>query len=129
MTTRRILMVSDDRDLVSAFAQWCQPLDLDVFMAADGRNIAKTAIAARPDLICVDVETQTGDCSDISESLSRDQVASMIPVIILLGCEDECIPSRNLCAYYLRKNLSLCNRIVPVIEELIDVETVAPRTC
>jgi len=129
MTSKRILIISDDRDLVSAFAQWCQPFNVEILMTADGRNIAKTVLAARPDLICVDLEIETDDCSSICDSLSSDAFASRIPEIVLFDEEISCTPSKDLCAYYLRKRQDLGHRITPVIEELIDVNTHVPGGC
>jgi two-component system alkaline phosphatase synthesis response regulator PhoP len=79
----RILMVDDDKVLVSATKTVLESQDYAVSVAYDGDEGLDKARAEKPDLIILDVIMPTMDGFAVCEQLKNDPDTEMIPVLMM----------------------------------------------
>ncbi len=124
MTTKKILIADDDRDLARALALRCEQLGLQTHVVYDAMSALTVAHAVRPDLICLDVNMPGGNGLSACEMISCSEDLVGIPVVVLTGRYDEDTIRRchNMCAYYVLKCPDTWSRVEPLVYELLHVE-------
>lgn len=121
MTSKRILVVDDDRDFAESIALRCRESGFAT-ETADTPLAAVVSMEARPpDLLCIDVGMPSGDGLDLCEFLIRDPKRPPKPVIILTGRTDEATirRARLLGARFIAKSPDVWRRLRPAIDELL----------
>ncbi len=88
MSSPLVLIADDDRELGQILARRMEGLGLEVRLAFNALEALNLAHAARPDLICLDVNMPVGNGLCVSEMLAHDEQLSSVPVIILSGRTD-----------------------------------------
>lgn len=123
MTSKRVLIVDDDFDFAHSIAMRCRSVCLDVETASNPLTAFTIIGVCPPDVICLDVNMPTGNGLDICEFLTKDSVASRIPIVVLTGKKDQETIRRchELQAYHVHKSGDVWRRLRPVFEELLDV--------
>ena len=121
---KRILIVDDDSDFVSALEMRCHRIGLRVQTAHNALTAVATISRDLPDLVCMDVNMPTANGLNICEMMATDPEMARIPVIVLTGRKDAETIQRchDLCVYYVHKSGDVWQRIEPVIYELVDIE-------
>jgi len=121
MTTKRILVVDDDREFAESIAMRCRDLGFEVETASTPLAAVASMVTHPPDLLCLDVNLPTGNGLDLCEYLVRDSRAPQLPVIVLTGQTDRetIFRSTSLRTRYLHKSPDVWRRLRPVIEELL----------
>lgn len=121
MTTKKILVVDDDRDFAEALAVRCQSIGLEVETAQNALTALAIMGVKRPDLICLDIDMPSGNGLNIREFLSADPAASETPVVIVTGRSDEGTVRRcgELKAHYAHKSPNLWKNLRPLICALL----------
>ncbi len=90
MASRKILIVDDDADFVSAVAQTLQAKGYLAVCASDGAEGFKKAKSETPSLILLDVMmTRKTEGFDVARQLKKCPETRKIPVIILTGIRKE----------------------------------------
>ena len=117
-----ILIADDDRNLVRALTVRCQRLGLRVFSAHDSVSALSQIHAARPDVVCLDVNLPGGNGLSLCEMLCTDDRTAAIPKIILTGRNDPETIRRchTMCAYYVEKSRDVWDRVAPLLRELME---------
>jgi len=134
MTSKKILIADDNRDLVRVLMIRCRGLGLETVAAYDAMTALTKIREQRPDLICLDVNMPAGNGLSVCEMLANDEEFSSTPVIILTGRADDDTIQRcgTMRAYYVFKSTDTWRRIEPVIRELLDLHpraSAAAETC
>lgn len=121
---KSILIVDEDPQLVTKLTRRCRQLGLRVRKAHTAFDAMAALDEELPDLVCVDVTIETGNELSICQMMETDRQAARIPVIVITKTKDRATITRcgDMCAYYLRKDEQLVQRIDPFISELVDLE-------
>jgi len=121
MPTERILVVDDDREFAESIALRCRGLGYDTEIACTPLAAIASLVAEPPDLLCLDVNLQTGNGLDLCEHVVRAADAPQLPVIVLTGHSDRetVFRSVSLRTNYLHKSPDVWLRLRPMIEELL----------
>jgi len=124
MQRKSILIVEDNRELVSVLAVRCRRLGFRVRVADEVVPALAALDDELPDLACINVNLPGGGLR-ICELLAADPRGVQVPVIVLTGRKDDETIRRcgGLCAYYLHKSGRLWERLEPVIYELLDIDS------
>lgn len=85
MGGKHILIVDDERDVVSVLAKGLTVEGYSVITALNGKNALALAKSERPDLIILDILMPDMDGPEVAASLKEDHGTSDIPVIFLTG--------------------------------------------
>ena len=124
MTTKRVLIVDDDRHLVKALTARLTNLGLEVLAAHDGITAMKVIPSKKPDLVLLDVNMPAGSGLTVCTVLAKDTELSPIPVVIMTGRSDR--DTINQCeklgAHYLKKSPALWDTLRPLVFELLDTK-------
>lgn len=90
MASKKVLVVDDDAEFVSAVAQTLQAKGYVVACASDGEEGLKKAKSEEVDLILLDVMmTRKTEGFDVARQLKKCSETRKIPVIILTGIRKE----------------------------------------
>ncbi|MCA9120476.1 MAG: response regulator [Planctomycetaceae bacterium] len=103
---RRILVVDDEVDQVTALSYRLQKLGYVTATANSGEQAVELANSTVPDLILLDLGLPDGSGFDVCEQLGESSTTCAIPVIIVSGMETEDVIRRARAvgsSYYLRK--------------------------
>ncbi len=86
------MVVDDDRVMVSLLTMLLQMEGFEVVSPDPGQSIAAQVVAARPDLVLMDVLMAQADGIDILDQLRSDPVLMSLQVIMTSGMdvEDKC---------------------------------------
>ena len=82
-----VLIIDDNRELVNFLAEALSG-QYNCLKAYDGREGAKLAIEAKPDLVIVDQMMPVMDGFECAASLRRNQATALIPIIMLTAKDD-----------------------------------------
>ncbi|HEY7649614.1 MAG TPA: response regulator [Methylomirabilota bacterium] len=111
MTTKRILLVEDDRFLRRACEASLRQRGFTVIAAADGEEGLRQAGAERPDLILLDLLMPKLAGVEVLRALKADPEAKSIPVLILSNSSREQdvseVISLGAVDYWVKADLSL----------------------
>ena len=123
--TKTILIVDEDRDLVKQLGDRCRSMGLTVKRAHSAYDAMSIMDERLPDLVCLDVHMPTGADLSICQMMTTDDEAARIPVIVMTETKTEhtVALAADMCAYFVRKSPTLQDRIEPVVEELVDIQT------
>jgi len=124
MSSKKILIADDDRDLVRVLQMRCRQLGVDVITAHDAMTALTLIHEQRPDLVCLDVSMPAGSGLSVCEMLASDEDLASTAVIMLTGRADEETIRRchDLCAYYVLKSSDVWQRMEPIICELLKIQ-------
>ncbi|MBI2481905.1 MAG: response regulator [Planctomycetia bacterium] len=103
---KRILVVDDDEDQVTALSHRLQKLGYEATSVNSGEEALESATATLPDLVLLDLGLPDINGLDICRQLGDTPTTCGVPIIILSGMETEDVVRRARtagCAYYLRK--------------------------
>jgi CheY-like chemotaxis protein len=122
MTSRTILLVDDDSDLLQVVGQRCHSIGLNVQHA---RNLlTATTVMDRyvPDLVCIDVEMPTGNGLRFCEVLKMDQRTAHVPIIVLTGRKDPQTTDKceRIGAHYLFKSADIWATLEPLLRRIMN---------
>jgi DNA-binding response OmpR family regulator len=110
-TTKRILLVEDDRFLRRACEASLRQRGFTVIAAADGEEGLRQARAERPDLILLDLLMPKLAGVEVLRALKADPEAKSIPVLILSNSSREQdvseVISLGAVDYWVKADLSL----------------------
>lgn len=81
----RILLIDDDRDLVSALHIWLGSKDCETIAAYNGQDGLDTAIETEPDAIVLDIRMPGMDGLAMLEQLRGHQATARTPAIVYSG--------------------------------------------
>jgi len=85
MTTRKILIVDDDRDLLTALTVRIRAAGYDVVTAMDSYQAIQHARRLGPDLLILDLHMPAGDGFTVQERMQKITSLVTTPVIYLTG--------------------------------------------
>ena len=126
MTKKTILLVDDDDEFLHALAMRCDNIGLEVKHARNLLSATLIVTKRCPDIICVDVQTPTGNGLSFCDTLAADRDTSHIPIVVLTGKTD--LETRQACqrlrAWYVEKTLDYWSTLEPILRQLA-VETPA----
>ena len=80
---KRILVVDDEKDMLSFLSLRLSNLGYDVLESSEGRNAFKTARELIPDLILLDILLPDMDGREVKKKLNENEATSRIPVIFV----------------------------------------------
>ena len=124
MGGKHILIVDDERDVVSVLAKGLTAEGYSVITALNGKNALALAKSERPDLIILDILMPDMDGPEVAVRLKEDRRTSDIPVIFLTGMfpkREDTEEDRIVAGYrWLDKPYDIL-KLITVIEELLSV--------
>ena len=88
MTSERILVVDDDREVVRLMRAYLEQAGFDVLVAYDGQTAMHTLRREKPDLMLLDLMLPDTDGWTITRSVRGDHALSSIPIIMLTARVD-----------------------------------------
>ena len=83
MSAKRVLIVDDNRSLVTAAARILQKAGFETLTAADGSEGLSMAQAEKPDLVILDIVMPGLDGYEVCRALHRSRETAGIPVLML----------------------------------------------
>ena len=83
MSSRKILIVDDDRDIRMGLGARLRANDFEVVFAEDGMGAITTARQESPDLVLLDIGLPGGDGYVVLDRLRKNTALSTIPVVVL----------------------------------------------
>jgi len=83
MSAKRILIVDDNRSLVTAAQRILQKAGFEAMTACDGSEGLTKARAEKPDLVILDIVMPGLDGYDVCRALHKDPATADIPVLML----------------------------------------------
>jgi class 3 adenylate cyclase len=92
----RVLVVDDDRDMLSFLARLISAQGVRVETAPDGDAALVRAMASPPDLILLDVMLPGIDGFSVCERLKRDPATAMVPIVLVTALEDQASRVRGI---------------------------------
>ena len=116
---KTILIVDDDKDILSVLEKRLDMAGFDVMSASNGQRGITIAKTEHPDLIILDVQMPNMDGGEVAQRLRADAVTENIPILFLT-----CLLSRqesNQMRYDSAGNLMVSKSIEPA--ELISLIT------
>ena len=124
MSSKRVLIADDDRDLVRVLQMRCHQLGVDVIVAYDAMTALTLIHEKRPDLVCLDVSMPAGNGLSVCEMLCNDPELSSTAVVMLTGSADAETIRRchEMCAYYVLKSSDVWQRLEPIVCELLQIQ-------
>jgi len=129
MKAKRILVVDDDRDLVTGVKAFLEARGYDVDTAHSGVEARERIAASLPDLVCLDIMMDYDtDGFNVAFKLHDDPETAAIPVIIMSGFTKELDTKTHVfepmmyrewpAAKFLEKPVKLAH-LAATIEELL----------
>ncbi len=104
--TKKILVVDDDRDIVSLLRYQLQMRGYQVIVAANGEQAIRRAIEDQPNLITLDILLPDRNGFEVLRELKEREETAHIPVIVLSVVQDESSGYRLGAADYITKPLN-----------------------
>lgn len=87
---KRILIVENDQDLIDVYTTRLVVEGFDVLSLRDGRQVYKTALEYKPDMMLLDIRLGNQDGLDILQDLrSRPETANLKVIVITVLAMDE----------------------------------------
>ena len=83
MEDKKILLVDDEKDVLSVLSKQLTEKGYEVFTAENGDDALQIASAKEPDIAILDLALPDMDGSEIAEKLKDNQKTKHIPVIFL----------------------------------------------
>jgi len=83
MTTQRILVVDDDKEVVRLMRAYLEQAGYEVLVAYDGQTAVRLLRSAIPDLLLLDLMLPDRDGLDITRTVQSDSTLAQIPIIML----------------------------------------------
>jgi CheY-like chemotaxis protein len=83
MSGGRILVVEDNRDNMTLISDMLRVQGYEVYLAFDGQEAVKQALAERPDLILMDLSLPVMDGWTAASTIKADSNISHIPIVAL----------------------------------------------
>jgi DNA-binding response OmpR family regulator len=112
-TALKVLVIEDDRQLLSALADTIKQQGYAVISTQDGEEGLELAISAHPDLILLDLQLPKLDGHELLKILRKDKLGQRIPVIILTNDESPVSINETLDkaapAYFIKAETSLAS--------------------
>ena len=122
MGRKNILIVDDEKDVLSVLEKGLTAEGYSVITASSGNDAVGLAKSRRPDLIILDVLLPDMDSSEVNRKLKEDPETKDIPVIFLTGMfprrEDE-QGWRMVAGHVLFEKPYDILELITVIEELL----------
>ncbi|HEX4927336.1 MAG TPA: response regulator [Burkholderiales bacterium] len=115
----RVLVIDDDRYIRDLVSLHLTNRGYDVAVAEDAVVGGRLALAARPQLIIVDVHMPYLDGPDFVAALKSDPQTSDIPVVFLTADEDMFDRGAKLGAFACLKKPILADRLLEVVARAI----------
>ncbi len=84
-TTKKILVVDDEPDLLDFLGAFLEDNGFDVIVAADGKECLKKAKEEQPDLITLDITMPEESGARALRNIQETEETKDIPVIIITG--------------------------------------------
>jgi len=121
MTSRTILLVDDDADLLHVLGRRLRSIGLNVQHARNLLTATATIERYVPDVVCVDVEMPTGNGLRFCEMLIADPRTAHVPIIVLTGRnDDETMQAcEKLGAHFAFKSADLWPVFEPLVQHLL----------
>ena len=119
---KKILVVDDERDLVSFINARLRANGYDVVTAYDGMEALRKANEEKPDLILLDVMMPAGDGFDVCQKLKSQNETANIPIIFLTAKtldKDERLGLSLGAEYYLKKPFE-AKELLDVISKVLE---------
>jgi two-component system alkaline phosphatase synthesis response regulator PhoP len=82
---KTVLIVDDEKDLLTAIGQKLEHAGFSVITAEDGREALASAKGKKPDLIILDILLPDMDGVNVDKALKEDAGTKDIPVIFISG--------------------------------------------
>ena len=92
----RVLVVDDDRDMLSFLARLIAAEGMRAETVPDGDAALVHAMASPPDLILLDVMLPGIDGFTVCERLKRDPATAMVPIVLVTALEDQASRVRGI---------------------------------
>ena len=83
MSSRKILIVDDDRDIRMGLGARLRANGFEVVFAEDGMGAIAAARKESPDLVLLDIGLPAGDGYVVLDRLGKNTILSTIPVVVL----------------------------------------------
>jgi CheY-like chemotaxis protein len=112
MTSRRILVVDDDRDVLHFLAGLLRKAGYTIVSAMDAMQALMQAQREVPDLILTDMLMPAGGGLTFLERVMRSGKTSHIPVLVLTGSDDPDLETRALAGGAIRVLRKPCDTAV-----------------
>ena len=88
-TQKKILIVDDDEDLLTALEIRLELMNFKVFKASAAKEALQKITSENPDLIILDINLPGLSGIDICDILKKDPKTSHIPIIFLTALSDD----------------------------------------
>lgn len=122
----KILIVEDDRQLVSMYRTLLQNHDYEVEVAYDGIEGLEKSLDVHPDLILLDLHMPKMGGMELMAELRKDTWGKSVRIIILTNVDpsDDIIAgvNENLPTYYLIKSNTKPEEILEKVKEVIETK-------
>ena len=115
---KTILVVDDERDLLTAVSGVLEDEGYDVIECADGREALERLATKRPDAALIDVMMPVMSGIELVEILRKDPRFKGLPIVIMSAVENSDIDKDNY-AGFLKKPFKL-KRLLQVIEQIAE---------
>ncbi|MDP6446760.1 MAG: response regulator [Pirellulaceae bacterium] len=125
-TTKSILLVDADTDVLDSLQANCQSIGLTTHVASDAVTAITLFEKHDPNLICVDSRVSAENGLGLSEMILQSPDDVQCPVIVLSDSSAPVRTETELCVYRVQRRPHLWRYLQPVIFELVDI--VDPRT-
>ena len=112
-----VLVVDSDAEIASLIETYLRRRGFDVLQAHNAEDALALAVAAKPDVITLDVILEGGDGFDLLSRLKDHPETSQIPVVVLSIVCDEGRSCRFGAANYLEKPIDQ-NRLLEIVGNL-----------
>ncbi|MEJ5366143.1 MAG: response regulator [Desulfosoma sp.] len=89
MARGRVLIIEDDKDILTLVAWHLKAADYEVLKAEDGVSGLDTALREKPDLIVLDLMLPGMDGLDVCKTLKRNKDTASTPIIMLTARGEE----------------------------------------
>jgi DNA-binding response OmpR family regulator len=108
MSAKRLLIVDDERDIVTTLSRNFAREGFDIFTASNGHEAMITAIENRPGIVLLDYSLPVLDGLDVLRELKREMPEIIVIVITGMGSEDVAVEAMKRGARdYVRKPFDL----------------------
>jgi CheY-like chemotaxis protein len=112
MTSRRILVVDDDRDVVHFLTGLLRKAGYTTLSAMDAMQALMQAQREMPDLILTDMLMPAGGGLTFLDRLMRSGKTNQIPVLVLTGSDEPDLEARALAGGAIRVLRKPCDNAV-----------------
>lgn len=108
MSAKRILIVDDEKEIVTTLSRNFAREGFDVFTASNGHEAMITATEKRPSIVLLDYSLPIVDGLDVLRELKKEMPETMVIVITGMGSEDVAVEAMKRGAKdYVRKPFDL----------------------